>query len=303
MSDVETNPGPRPIDQNTVFCSICSNKINRGIHQDIAHTCSDENCNARCHQACNCLSTNQIRHAKTCGRSVTWKCPQHGIGIAEIIIPSPPVYEPLSRPSPSRKSCSVSKNPIRTRYPDLACHCTNPSCDNVCHLVATYSGFVNPKRTTRTCILSTQIWHCHLHSLPSASGHPSNQSDTSPSRPTPPSLKSLLNQGLSLADAKSSKEKCAKCFAVLSSNTVTVRCSVSTKGFHQKRSTGPKASTCYNQWKCEIAPTFSRIVYLNLQLGNSLKILTHLLHNLCQLLSEISLKFTSGTLSVSVQNL
>ena len=35
--DVEVNPGPRPIDQNSVFCFICSNKINWGIQQDKAY--------------------------------------------------------------------------------------------------------------------------------------------------------------------------------------------------------------------------------------------------------------------------
>ena len=62
---------------------------------------------------------------------------------------------------------------------------------------------------------------------------------------------SLLDQGLSLADAKTSKEKCAKCSAALRSNTVPVRCSVCSKGFHQKCSTGPKASTRDSDWKCE----------------------------------------------------
>ena len=56
---------------------------------------------------------------------------------------------------------------------------------------------------------------------------------------------------MSLADTKSSEEKCAKCFAALHSNTVPVRCNVSTKEFHQKCSTGLKASTSDNQWKCE----------------------------------------------------
>ena len=170
---------------------------------------SDENCNAQCHQACNGLSASQTRHAKNCGRSITWKCPQHGIGITKVVTSPPPVYEFPSRRSAVGKSCSVCKNPIRTRYADLAYHCANPSCDNVCHLAATFSGFVNPRRTARAGILSTQVWHCHLHTSPSASGHPSTQHDTSPSCPTPPPLKSLLNQGLSLADAKSSKEKCA----------------------------------------------------------------------------------------------
>ena len=45
-NDVEINSGPRPIDQNPVFCCICSNKINRGIQQDTAPTCSVDNCNA-----------------------------------------------------------------------------------------------------------------------------------------------------------------------------------------------------------------------------------------------------------------
>ena len=61
--------------------------------------------------------------------------------------------------------------------------------------------------------LSTWVWHCHLHSSPSATSHPLSSPDNSPPLPTPASLKSLLNQGLSLAEAKSSKEKCAKCSA------------------------------------------------------------------------------------------
>ena len=60
-----------------------------------------------------------------------------------------------------------------------------------------------------------------------------------------------MNEGLSLADAESSKEKCAKYFAALRSNSVPVRCSVCSKGFHQKCSAGPKASTRDNHWKCE----------------------------------------------------
>ena len=224
--DVETNPGLRPINQDPAFISIYSNRINRRIQEDMAPKRSDKNCNAQCHQACNGLSTSQTRHAKNCGRSITWKCLQHGTGITKIVTSPPPIYEFPSRRSAVGKSCSVCKNPIRTRYADLAYHCANPSCDNVCHLAATFSGFVNPRTTARAGILSTPVWHCHLHTSPSASGHPSTQHDTSPSCPTPPSLKSLLNQGLSLADAKSSKEKCAKCCVALCSNTVPARCSV-----------------------------------------------------------------------------
>ena len=52
-----------------------------------------------------------------------------------------------------------------------------------------------------------------------------------------------------LADAKSSKENCAKCSGALHSNTVPVRCSAYNNGFHQKCSTCPKASNCDDQWK------------------------------------------------------
>ena len=123
----------------------------------MAPTCSDENFNARCHQACNGLSIGQTRHAKDSSRSITWKCPQHGTGIAEIIIPPAPIYEQLNRPSAAGKSCSVCKNPIRTRYANLAYHCANPSCGNVCHLAATCSVFVNPRGNARACALSTSL--------------------------------------------------------------------------------------------------------------------------------------------------
>ena len=67
--NVEINPGPRPIDQNPVFCTICSKKINRGLQQDMAPTCSNGNCSACCHQACNGLSIDQTCHAKDSGWS------------------------------------------------------------------------------------------------------------------------------------------------------------------------------------------------------------------------------------------
>ena len=56
---------------------------------------------------------------------------------------------------------------------------------------------------------------------------------------------------MSLADAKNSKEKCPKCSAALRSHIVPVRYNECQNGFHQKCSTGPKASTRDNQWKCE----------------------------------------------------
>ena len=58
------NPEPRPINQNPVFCTICSKKNNQGLQQDMAHTCSGENCDARCHHTCNDLSIDRTCHAK-----------------------------------------------------------------------------------------------------------------------------------------------------------------------------------------------------------------------------------------------
>ena len=65
--DVKINPGLQPINQNPVFCITCSYKINQGAQQNMVPTCSDEKCNAQCHQPCNGLSISQTRHAKNSG--------------------------------------------------------------------------------------------------------------------------------------------------------------------------------------------------------------------------------------------
>ena len=217
----------------------------------MAPMCSEISCNARCHQAFNRLTTKQICDAKSCGNTITWKCCQHSTSIVEIIIPPPPVFELPRHPSAAGKLCAICNNPIPSCYANLAYLCEDLSCANVCHLSAICSGFVNPSGTARTCELSTRIWRSHLHSSAKASGHSSTQHYTSPPRPTPPSLNSLVSQGMSLADAKSSKETCAKCSAALRSSTVPVRCNACNKGFHQKCSTGPKALTRDDQWKCD----------------------------------------------------
>ena len=166
-------------------------------------------------------------------------------------LPPTPIYEQPNRPSVVGKSCSNCSNHIHSCFVDLAYHWANPSCGNVCHLAATCSGFVYPRGNARQCTLSTRIWHCHLYSSPSATPYPALSPTNSPPRPTPPSLTSLLNQGLSLADAKNLKEKYVNCSAALRSNFVPLRCSVCSKGFHQKCSIRPKASTRKNFWNCK----------------------------------------------------
>ena len=92
FSNIKINQGLRPIDQNPVFCTICSRKINRGPQQDVAPTCSNKNCSARYHKKPVMLYQRQTHHAKDSGRSVIWKCLQHGSGITKVI-PSAPIYE------------------------------------------------------------------------------------------------------------------------------------------------------------------------------------------------------------------
>lgn len=120
-----------------------------------ARTCSATNCNARCHHGCNGLTNNQTCHVKSCGCNITWKCQQHGSGMAEVIIPPPPVYEPPNCPSAEDKLCSVWKSPICSCSANLAYHCVDPSCDDVYPLTATCSSFVNLRGSTTAYILST----------------------------------------------------------------------------------------------------------------------------------------------------
>ena len=65
--DVDSNPGPCPVDNKLVFCTICSLKIKRGVQQRMAQT----DCYAQSHQVCNGLTANQTRHTKSCGRTIT----------------------------------------------------------------------------------------------------------------------------------------------------------------------------------------------------------------------------------------
>ena len=84
------------------------------------------------------------------------------------------------------------------------------------------------------------------------SGQQQQQQQPFQSAPPPTtSLRSLLNQGLSLTEAKDIKEKCGKCSATLWSNTVPVRCNCCNKGFCQKCSTGPKAWSHDISWNCD----------------------------------------------------
>ena len=77
-----------------------------------------------------------------------------------------------------------------------------------------------------------------------------NTFSNKPAAPPPSSLRFLLNQGLSLAEAKDIKEKCGKFSTTLQSNTAPVRYNRCNKGYHQKCKTGPKATFCNINWNC-----------------------------------------------------
>ena len=213
-----------------------------------------------------------------------------------------PVYEQPNQPSAVGKSCYVCTNPICTRYADLAYNCANPSCSNVCHLAATCSGFVNPRGNARARTLSTRIWHCHLHSSPSATPYPSLSPDNSPPRPTPPSSKSLLNQGLSLVMQRIQKK------SVLSALLLYVLTLSQWGAVYVPRDSirnaalDRKLQLVTILGNVESAPTFNRTVRLNLQIVWFLALLTHFLPNQYLLLREVSWKSINGMLTEFVQN-
>ena len=115
----------------------------------------------------------------------------------------------------------------------------------------------------QTCILlATQIWKCHLHistvaNTPVGQHHQQlhqqqqEQFQQQPAPLHPPSLWSLLSQGLSLAEVKDIKDKCGKSSITLRSNTVPVRCNRCNKSYHQKDISGPKVSSRDIYWNCE----------------------------------------------------
>ena len=108
----------------------------------------------------------QISHAKCSAFNLLWTCPKHGFAIAEIVAPPPPILERLNRPSAASKLCSVCSTHILPSHADLAYHCADSLCLNVCHLFSTCSGFPIPRGEARQRELATRIWKCHLHISP-----------------------------------------------------------------------------------------------------------------------------------------
>ena len=147
----------------------------------------------------------------------------------------------------------TSKNAVDTFKSDWVLN-TPLSNTNVCHLILTCSRFPILHGEARQQELATWIWKCHLHismvvNTP-VSQHEQQQLQQQAAPQPPPSLRSLVSQGLSLAEAKNIKENCGKCSVTLWSNTVHVSCYHCNKGHHQKCSTGPKGLPCDIDWNC-----------------------------------------------------
>lgn len=124
----------------------------------MAPTCSETDFYVGCHQACNSLTTNETRRTKYCGHTITLKRIHHGTGVAKIVIPPPSVFVQATRISSASKLCSFCNNLIRSCFVDLANHCEELSCANVCLLSVTCSGFPFPRRTATEQALSTRVW-------------------------------------------------------------------------------------------------------------------------------------------------
>ena len=149
--DIESNPGPRPIDPNPIFCIVCHKKINRGPQLEVVPTCLVEGCIIQCHQSCNGLTAGQTRNARNTGKIIQWKCPIHGDGKAVITKPTQtdtaPVLPAVNfQPPTGRMTCSVCNKTIQARYAASAYHCSFPTCPRVRHLTRTCSGFIEPRK-------------------------------------------------------------------------------------------------------------------------------------------------------------
>ena len=163
------NPGPQPVDPNLVICVICSKAINRRPNLEPVLSCSNDNCDARCHLRCNRLTTALNHHARNENKEIHWFCPQHYNGKAQVNTPTqaavaPSVTFERKQASAAGKAYSICKKIIQARYTASTNHCSNPSCDQISHLILTCSGFIEPRIEARDCVLATQEWKCRQHS-------------------------------------------------------------------------------------------------------------------------------------------
>ena len=99
------------------------------------------------HLRCNGLTATQNRHAGSLSKDIHCSCPQHGNGKAKVITPTQAKAAPSATPERERsssagKTCSVCNKIIESQYAASAYHCSIPSCDQVCQLTRTCSGFI-----------------------------------------------------------------------------------------------------------------------------------------------------------------
>ena len=138
--------------------------------------------------------------------------------------------------------CSVCKKTIKARYTASTYHCPDKSCNQVCHLIRTYSCIV--VREVRQCVLATWEWKCQQHSkLWTQKRQPINQQQMQPAPP-------IDNLQMTFVEAKQAHECCGRCSAILWSNVFLVQYKSCAKDFYQKCSSGPHSSPCDENWQC-----------------------------------------------------
>ena len=154
--NVERNSEPHFPNENPIHCIICSAKFKQDIQQETAPIWT-KTLLVKIPSSLQWFNSCTDTPHKTCGYNILWKCPKHDSGIAEIVVPPPPIFERPTKSSAVGKLCSVCSTRIRPWYANLVYLCADLSCPNVCHLIPTCSGFLIPRGIARQRELATWI--------------------------------------------------------------------------------------------------------------------------------------------------
>ena len=168
---------------------------------------------------------------------VTWMCPAHGSGIATVTKITKEPTQATTRVDPvfiRDRHCDacgklIDKNQIQTAF-----QCHEEDCRKVCHLGPACSK-KRRAQGSQKARRYLEVWWCREHN-PAPPGEVQQQELAVPA--PPPSLESLVQSGLSMAEARSRKEKCTSCGKVLRSNTPPVRCKECGNLYHIRCSVG-----------------------------------------------------------------
>ena len=216
--DIELNPGPsleqiqKEGKKCTDFqCILCSNKFRNGPSLAAAHSCAAEDCSALCHAKCDGLSKSSSFKARSDpDYMVTWMCPAHGSGIATVTKITKEPTQATTRVDPvliRDRHCDACGKLIDKNHIQTAFQCHEEDCLKVCHLGPACSK-KRRAQGSQKARRYLEVWWCREHN-PAPPGEVQQQDLAVPA--PPPSLESLVQSGLSMAEARSIKEKCTSC--------------------------------------------------------------------------------------------